>query len=315
MALLMLPVDDATQRTSVMVLGKEPLREVEIQRLAKGARELGMQPLYLSGVFEVPFAPLLEGASLEAYLAGNPVYDLRPTSDDRPFFFKLDPGLPAPIVQTLVVAAALAASLLVVTLWPTKMGGRGEGQGRWAAIVAYGAMIGAGFMLLEVPLIQRFQLLLGYPVLSLAAVLGTLLLAGGVGSLISQRWPREGLPRRVAGTALLIGGVALLYRLILPWLVRQVVPAPLVWRVLVTVGLTAVLGIPLGIPFPSALRLAGEGRRPGVPLIWGVNGAFSVVGSTLAVVVAMTWGFGWAMTAGAALYALVAVVAWRLRDG
>jgi hypothetical protein len=313
LALLMLPVDDPTQRTSVMVLGKQPLREGEIQGLARGARQLGMQPLYLSGVFEAPFAPLLEGASLDEYLAGNPVYDLRPTSDDRPFFFKLDLGLPSPIVQALVVGAALAASLLILTLWQARPGGPKERWGRWAAIVVYVAIIGAGFMLLEVPLIQRFQLLLGYPVLSLVLVLSTLLLAGGLGSLISQRWPQESLPRWVAGAAVLIGAMTLLYRLILPSLVRQLLPAPLPWRALFTVGLTALLGVPLGVPFPSALRLAGAWRRRGVPLIWGVNGAFSVVGSTVAVVVAMTWGFGWAMTAGAALYAALAVVAWSLR--
>jgi SAM-dependent methyltransferase len=314
MALLMLPVDDPTRRTSVMVLGKEPLREGQLQRLAKGARQLGMQPLYLSGVFEAPFAPLLEGAAMETYLAGNPVYDLRPTSDDRPFFFKLDRGLPEPIVYTLVFAMVLGAALLAVTLWQARRGRRGTGRGKWAAIAVYGAITGAAFMLLEVPLIQRFQLLLGYPVLSLTVVLGTLLLAGGLGSLISQSWPRESLPRRVAGAAMLIGALALLYRPVLPALVRQLLPAPLVWRVLVTVGLTALLGLPLGVPFPSALRLAGERQRRRVPLIWGVNGAFSVLGSTLAVLVAMTWGFDWAMTAGAALYAVLAVVARRLRS-
>jgi hypothetical protein len=313
MALLMLPVDDPTQRTSVMVLGQQPLREGEIQRLAEGARELGMQPLYLSGVFEAPFAPLLEGASMDEFLADNPVYDLRPASDDRPFFFKLDLGLPLPIIRTLVVAAVLATSLLILTLWQPKRGRRTEGRGRWVAIVVYMAIIGMAFMLLEVPLIQRFQLLLGYPVLSLTLVLGTLLLAGGLGSLISQRWPREGLPRRVAGAALLIGVVAVLCRLVLPSLVRQLLPAPIVWRVLVTVGLTALLGIPMGVPFPSALRLVGERHGRGVPLIWAVNGAFSVLGSTLAVVVAMTWGFGWAMIAGVVLYLALAMVAWRFR--
>jgi hypothetical protein len=312
-ALLMLPVDDPTQRVSVMLLGKQPLREGEIQRLTGGARELGMQPLFLSGVFEAPFAPLLEGASMDEFLAGNPVYDLRPTSDDRPFFFKLDLGLPLPIVQTLMVAAVLAISLLILTLWQARRAPHAEGQGRWTAIVVYVAIIGMGFMLLEVPLIQRFHLLLGYPVLSLVLVLGTLLLAGGLGSLISQRWPRESLPPRVAGTAVLIGATALLYRLILPSLVRQLLPARLAWRVLVTVGLTALLGVLMGVPFPSALRLAGEGHRLGVPLIWGVNGVFSVLGSALAMVVAMTWGFGWAMTAGAALYVVLAVMVWRLR--
>lgn len=271
-----------------------------------------MQPLYLPGVFEAPFAPLLEGASLDEFLAGNPVYDLRPTSDDRPFFFKLDLGLPKPILQTTAVAAILATALLMSALYQRRWA-RAKDRGTWAAIVLYVAIIGAGFMLVEVPLIQRLQLLLGYPVLSLVLVLGSLLLAGGLGSLGSQRWARETLPRRVAGAALLVGALAVVYRLILPSLVKRLLPAPLTWRALATVGLTALLGLPMGVFFPSALRWVGERHKRGVPLIWGVNGAFSVLGSTLAVVVAMTWGFGWAMTAGAVLYVAVAMVAWRLR--
>ena len=74
------------------------------------------------------------------------------------------------------------------------------------------ALLGAGFMLVEVPLIQRFQLLLGYPVLSLAAtVLGGLLLAErGAGSLVSQRWAEPNLRQRVTLAALWIAGVGLL---------------------------------------------------------------------------------------------------------
>lgn len=306
-ALLMLPVQDPTERMSVMVLGKQPLEEMEIRQLAEGAETLGMQPLFLSRVFEAPFAPLLEGASLDDFLEGNPLYDLRPTSDDRPFFFKLDLGLPLPLAQTLVVATALAISLLILTL---RQGRHSRPQGRWFAIVGCMAAMGMGFMLLEVPLIQRLQLLVGHPVRSLVLVLGTLLFASGVTSLVTQRWPRHRLARRMAGAGLLVATLGVLYRLILPCLVQLLLPASLIWRVLATVALTAVLGVPMGVPFPSAVRLAGERHRAGVPLIWGVNGAFSVLGSTLAMAVAMTWGFSWAMTAGAALYIALAVGAW-----
>lgn len=314
LALLMYPDSDPTQRTTVMVLGREPLQAEEIRRLAAGARRLGLHPLFLSGLFEAPFAPLLQGSSLREFLAGDPTYDLSPTDDDRPFFFKLDPGLMPPIVQALLIAAILAAFLLLLALWQVGRGRRSGSRRRWVALVLYMALIGVGFMLLEVPLIQRFQLLLGYPILSVVSVLGTLLLAGGLGSLFSQRWPVEHLLRWVMGAALLIGGVALLYRLILPPLVRHLLTASLAWRILATVGLTALLGVPMGIPFPSALRLAGEHDEQGVPLLWGVNGAFSVLGSTLAVVMAMTWGFGWAMTSGVALYLILAVLAWRLES-
>ena len=68
------------------------------------------------------------------------------------------------------------------------------------------------------------------------------------------------------------------------------------WRLPVT--LVALIGLPMGIPFPSAIRLAGAGGRPAA-LLWAVNGAFSVLGSVLAVVISMGSGFGLAFTIGA----------------
>jgi len=311
MALLMVPADDPTQRTTVMVLGKEPLQDEEIRGLATVANRLGLQPLFLPGVFELPFAPLLRGASLEEFLAGDPTYDLSPTDDDQPYFFKLDPGLPSPVQQALIAASALAAALLLLSLWPA---GVASGRWRWIGLVTYAALIGAGFMLVEIPLIQRFQLLLGYPVLSVATVLGTLLLAGGLGSLFSQRWPETNLPRRVILAALWIGVVGLVYWLALPSLVRQLLAVPLAWRVLATVGLTALLGIPMGIPFPSLMRLACQYQQ-GVASLWALNGALSVLGSTLAVVLSMTWGFSRALAMSAGLYLLLVGLARLLMRG
>lgn len=308
LALLMVPADDPTQRTTVMVLGKEPLQDEEIRALTAGANRLGLQPLFLSGVFELPFAPLQWGSSLEEFLAGDPTYDLSPTDDDQPYFFKLDPGLPSPVQQALMAAGILSVGLFLLSLWTAAPAG---GRWRWVSLVIYAALIGAGFMLVEIPLIQRFQLLLGYPVLSVATVLGTLLPAGGLGSLVSQRWPETSLLRWVIVAALWIGGVALLYRLILPSLARQLLAAPLAWRVLAAISLTALLGIPMGVPFPSLMRLAAQ-YRGHVALLWALNGAFSVLGSTLAVVLSMTWGFSWALTTGAGLYLLLGALVWML---
>jgi len=167
--------------------------------------------------------------------------------------------------------------------------------------------IGAGFMLIEVPLIQRFQLLLGYPILSLAIVLGTLLLAGGIGSAVSQRWAGPQLPRRVMIAALWIAALAALYRFALPPIVERVLPESLALRSAVVVALTMLLGIPMGVPFPSLMRRVGQHQRR-VALVWAVNGVFSALGSVLAVVISMTWGFSVALLVGAALYAMVALL-------
>jgi hypothetical protein len=189
------------------------------------------------------------------------------------------------------------------------------GQTRRAspAVAAYLAAIGLGFMLIEVPLIQRFQLLVGYPVLSLVLVLGTLLLAGGAGSWVSQRWPVESLMKRVMIAGAIIVGIGLIYLIALPAAVQAAVSLPPAGRALVVVWLTAPLGFAMGIPFPSLLRRVGERVGGNIALLWGVNGAFSALGATLAVWLAMSAGFQWAMLAGIAAYLTLILAAQRVR--
>lgn len=314
LALLMYPADDPTQRMTVMVLGKEPLQDEEIRGLAAGANRLGLQPLFLPGLFELPFAPLLQGASLEEFLAGDPTYDLSPTGDDRPFFFKLDPGLPAPLRAALLMALVLAGLIVGLTIWRGARRCRSGSAGSLASFVVYLALIGVGFMLVEVALIQRLQLLLGQPVLSFTLVLGVLLLGGGLGSLASGRVRLERLAAVISWVGLSVGGLVLLYLLALPAALKLVMPASLLVRSLAIVALVLPLGFVMGMPFPSGLRLAQRVHPGEIPLLWGVNGVFSVLGSVLAVVIAMGWGFSRALALGAACYlGLFVLTAWMAR--
>jgi hypothetical protein len=168
-------------------------------------------------------------------------------------------------------------------------------------------------MLVEIPLIQRFQILLGQPILSLAAVLVSLLLSGGLGSVVSQRWRTGSLLSRVRIAAIWIVLLALVYWFALPGLVDSLLAASFAVRLLAIIGFTVLLGFPMGMPFPSLLRITAE--RQQIALLWAVNGAFSVLGSTLAVVISMLWGFKWALLAGAGFYLLLAVVATLLERG
>ncbi len=294
LALLMRGDDDPTRRATVMLLSRQPLTQDEVETLSQASQALGLQPLHLPGVFELGFKPIKTGQSLEQFLSVDPTYDLFPTDDNRPFFYKLDPGVPAPVSQAVLFAALLAglvvAAILVLARNPPP------------GLVGYLAAIGLGFMLIEIPLIQRFQLLLGYPVLSFALVVGALLLSGGVGSWVSQRWPLEQLPRRVRVVAAAIAALGLIYALALPPVLAQAVALPAAARALLIVLLTAPLGALMGIPFPCGLRIAS--RHPGntIGLLWGVNGAFSALGSALAMWLAIAAGFQWATLFGVIAY-------------
>jgi hypothetical protein len=52
------------------------------------------------------------------------------------------------------------------------------------------------------------------------------------------------------------------------------------------------------------MRLVSSRQPELIPWGWGMNGAFSVVGATLAVFVAMNWGFSLTLSTAALVYAL-----------
>lgn len=302
------PATDQTVATSVLVVGKEALSPETVGSLNAAAQAQGLRPLFAPGAeYEALFEPLRASNNLEAYIEADSSYNLAPTNDDQPYFFNLEHGIPPAIRSSLVLAALLALALLGLAVFTEAQAPAAERRSRWT-ILAYAVLIGVGFMLVEIPLIQRFQLLLGQPILSLAVVLATLLLSGGLGSLVSQRWATQNLARRVRFVGVWVAVMAVVYWLALPPLVESLLAASFALRVAAIVVLTALLGFPMGIPFPSLLRLAGAGRQQ-VALLWAVNGAFSVLGSTLAVVLSMLWGFQWALLAGAAAYLLMAAVA------
>ena len=65
----------------------------------------------------------------------------------------------------------------------------------------------------------------------------------------------------------------------------------------------------MGTAFPLGLRRAAEDEPGLVPWAWAVNGAASVFGSALTVLLSMSFGFTVSFRAGILSYALAAVLA------
>jgi spermidine synthase len=321
--LVMYPAEDPNQRLSVMILSKEPWTEVELLDFTQESIARGLQALYVPGFFEMTMRGLTgDEISLEEFITGDD-YNLFPTRDDRPFFFHLNRGLPIPLKSSLwVVSLAVVGFLALMGLG--RLGGF-----EWGKTVptvwqtTYFGLIGAGFMFIEVPLIQRHILLFGSPVLALIVVLGSLLVSAGLGSLISGRWPEDRLLSRVAWAALAAAVISLSLAIFQPRLVLMLLKSfnatgtlhPFLnladnsLRILITCLTLAPLGLALGVPFASGLRLAGQ-RQPGsVAWLWGWNALSAVLGSVLSAVIAITAGFTWALLLGTACYAALAGLA------
>ena len=304
---------DVQARTSVVTISRTPWTADEADAYVQQAHQRGAGALYLPHYIEVGFEQMITGAiTLDDYIRTNSNFNYTPTTDDSPFFYQFRPGLPETLTDLLIISLVLA---FVYLSWLIFFYVRTDNQ-HWkrASLAPYFALLGIAFLLIEAPLIQRFHLLLGQPVLALITVVGALLVGSGLGSLFSSRFALEALPKLVIGFALGVAALVVISLLIYPPLIRWALPLDLSVRVLVTVLAIMPLGFLMGVPFPSGLRVAHVADPGGVAAFWGANAVTSVLGATLAMVVAIAIGFSAALLMGAALYGLVALlilVSWK----
>ena len=142
-----------------------------------------------------------------------------------------------------------------------------------------------------------------------------LLLASGGGSLASRRWLGE---KTTAGLPLiLIAAAILLYVFILPGLLDALVGMTFVVKLLISGVLLIPLGFAMGMPFPTGLRALAslaapefpsaeksEAKQNAVEWAWAMNAASSVLGSVLAMVIAIQFGLNVTLACGAVAYLL-----------
>jgi hypothetical protein len=207
------------------------------------------------------------------------------------------------VISFFAVLAFLVVPLIV-------RGGRGRER---PVRLLYFVAVGLGYILVEIAFIQRFVLFLGHPTYALTVVVFLLLLASGGGSLASRKWLAQ--TRRAWLPLALIAGALLLYVFILPGLLNALVGLPFLAKLLVSAVLLVPLGFAMGMPFPTGLRAlasipvpafpaAGEGefQENAVEWAWAVNAGSSVLGSVLAMVIAIQFGLNVTLACGAGAY-------------
>lgn len=252
------------------------------------------------GPYKREWAELARARDLDAFCEAHRV-DVCPTTDDRPFFLNstrlgdmfeaAPPGATAlsrtPYFVLLAVLGILVVLCALAFVLPLGLV-RGRSRPPVGSLLFFGA-IGLGFLVLEVALIQRFVLFLGYPTYALSVVLFSLLLFTGAGSLLSARFVdgRAALTRALAVALVAIAGAAFG----LEPLLEALIDLPFAARIAITIALLAPAGVPLGMAMPIGLSRLAATYPDGVPWAWGINGIASVLASVLAVAVAINWGF------------------------
>ena len=214
-----------------------------------------------------PALATLRGATLADFVAASAL-DISPTTDDRPFFYDATRGLDSKLTW-LLGGALLACGAGAVGARCRVMRQRlasGPPPLLWAL---FAAGLGTGFMMVEIHLLQRFGLFLGYPTLTLAVALFGLLLGTGAGSLAGGWYRPLAHPRGLGLVGAGVGLVCYLYGFLLDGALVGALAWSLPARVGLTLALVAPLGMLLGTCFPACLRLGGSQTRRDRPLAVG----------------------------------------------
>jgi hypothetical protein len=309
-------------RVATFLLKKAPFTRPELDELRATAADLGFTVLYAPGETGATndYAQLALSPQPDAFYR-NFRLDVRPTSDDRPFFFhttKIQDQFQTAFGRSMLFGNGLSALMtlmlissvfvLLFVLGPLALFGADLRGSHWPRWLCYFGLLGAGFMLIEVSLLQRFVLLLGHPVYSLTVTLFSLLLGTGIGSVVTRQIGDAQLPSRVRRALLGVVAVALLGIVALPPVIAHSISVGHSARIVLAVLLIAPAGVLMGIPLPAGVRLLALDRADLVPWAWGMNGALSVIGATLAVFIAMNWGFSVTLLTGAAAYLAASVL-------
>lgn len=254
-----------------------------------------------------------------ATAVADPELDYSPPTDARPFFFNLlklsgiSDRLPRDSIAwgnlgatvTLAALCVIAGVLVIaIIVWPLVRAGRPSmPAGTFAAALAYFAILGCGFMFVQIPFLQRFSVLLGHPTYTFAVVLASMILFAGAGSFLSDRLAVDS--RWAVMVPLAIAAALVVIALTLGGALAAAAGYEFMGRTFVVLGFTAPLSLLLGLAFPLGMRLVSRHSPAATAWMWGVNGACGVMASTLAVAVSMFVGIDANLWVAAGLYGLL----------
>ncbi|MCU1269676.1 MAG: hypothetical protein JWN74_970 [Acidobacteriaceae bacterium] len=258
-------------------------------------------------------------------------YNVAPVTDNAPFFFftlkpsqiwrsisgtdamdwKVNLGVAVLFALLMISLLAVVAFLLVPLILESKILQtrtlQPEAARTPAATLLYFVAIGLGYILVEITFIQRFVLFLGHPTYALTVVVFLMLLSSGAGSIVSKycivRPARLWLPLAIIVSALVV------YTAMLPSFLGHGIGLSFAVKVMISTLVLVPLGFVMGMPFPAGLSALAAHRGPSgnsdsIEWAWAMNAASSVLGSVLAMVIAIQFGLNATLICGALAYLL-----------
>lgn len=302
----------------------------EIARLERNGKKEGYEIAYAPGrpahPDYLPYAMVARSPDWHAEMrAIGAEHNLRldVVTDNRPFYLDLftnanylDSGFwkrtfsgkttryfeLAHAIRVLIVGS-VAVLALVVILGPLLARGGPPRTSRSFQHLVYFFCLGTGFMLLEIGVMQRSSLLFGNPGISIAIVLGALILSTGFGSLLSDRFFSIGLSHGAVALLAVLYTVAV--GLFIGPVIGWMLSLPFAAKVCGLILFVAPGGLIVGQLFPQGLALVQNEDTALVPWAWAINGALSTVTAGVAPLLAQAFGFSVLFYGAAVFYGLI----------
>ncbi len=324
--------------TSICILAKRsPFTLREINNIREFARNRGFDLIYHTGIIEnetniyikTPkneyynaFKSLLDSEKGELFI-DKYLFDIRAVYDDAPFFshhlklknikeiYRVMGGKWQYFIEEGYILVAIFVqvffiSLILIILPAFKRIGshreylseKSKAQKLKSKVFIYFALLGLGFMFIEIALIQRFILPLENPPHAVAIVLVSILIGSGMGSLLSHRF----MYLRHPAILLVLSTVIIFYSLFVSIISNVISPYSMLIKPLLVFLIILPAALFMGIPFPMGLKILGERDESLIPWAWAINGCLSVLAPIITTMLAITAGFKAVLWLGAIAY-------------
>ncbi len=221
--------------------------------------------------------------------------------------------IPSDVLHLLVTGGASFFFVFLFVFLPLffSTSGRTPWQGKIHTLVYFSAL-GGGFIIFELVFIQIFMKLIGFPLYTYSTIVFALLLAAGLGSVVSAKWrisPERNWKIPFWGVLVSSALLVLTHQMIFTWFLQS---ATLI-RIVVAILLVFPVGFFLGMPFPLGILTIEKQPKGAIAWAWAMNGLFTVIGGLASVLLSLYYGFTVTLLVAMGIYAIAFATYSRLR--
>jgi hypothetical protein len=302
-----------------VLISRRPFSDADVSRAKEAMGLARMELIYAPGDgAKNPFGQLLTTNDRQSF-ANNYQWDISPVDDDQPFFFytvqprdlmnflssavqenadyKINRAVP---LLFGLLGISLVATVVTLLLPPLLLGHRLPSEPGVRTFLLYFVCLGAGYILIQISLIQKMVLFLGHPTYALTVIVFSMLLASGLGSYFSEQWLGRARKPHMLYVAVFLLAMAL--GKVAPMVSKAGAAWPLGVKMLICMLMVGPLAFLMGMPFPNGLRVLERWHKPSVRWAWSLNAASSVLGSAAAIFCAVYVGLYNTLLLGGMLY-------------